>query len=90
MIATFSLVAGKEVVTLSGGFLGKDEVVREATDDDRRQFKDEYAAFKNPPPPAPTPEEVIAAKDAEIASLQAKLAAIESAAAPVITPKASA
>lgn len=35
-----------EVVTLTGGFLGKDIVTRPATDDDRYKFPHEYAAFK--------------------------------------------
>lgn len=40
-----------ELVTLSGGFLVKDEITRVATDDDRFVFKEEYAAFKTPPAP---------------------------------------
>lgn len=50
-----------EFVSISGDFMGKDEVVREATDDDRHRFNSAYDAFKNPPaepepaaaPPAP-------------------------------------
>ncbi len=41
-----------ELVTLSGGFLEKDVHTREVTDADRIAFKEEYAAFKNPPSPA--------------------------------------
>lgn len=39
-----------EFVSISGDFMGRDEVVREATDDDRRRFNGAYDEFKNPPP----------------------------------------
>jgi hypothetical protein len=63
-----------EHIHLSGGHLGKDEIVREATEADKRQYADEYELFKNPPPPEVTHEEHLAAKDAEIATLKAELA----------------
>lgn len=40
-----------ELVTLSGGFLLKDEITRVATDDDRLVYAEEYKAFKSPPSP---------------------------------------
>lgn len=44
-----------EFVSISGDFMGKDEVVREATDDDRRRYHMAYEEFKNPPPEAAVP-----------------------------------
>lgn len=41
-----------ELVTLSGGYLVKDEITRQATDDDRLVYAEEYKAFKNPPAPS--------------------------------------
>lgn len=35
-----------ELVTLSGGYLGKDDFTRPVHDDDRLLYKEEYAAFK--------------------------------------------
>lgn len=49
MNAKFFDHEGKEFVSLSGGFMAKEEVVREATEDDRRRYHDAYQAFKNPP-----------------------------------------
>lgn len=72
-----------ELVELSGGYMGKDAVVKEATADHRRQFKDEYNAFKNPPL---TSEQQLAQKDAQIASLSKE---IEEAKA-LLVPKAQA
>lgn len=52
-----------EFVSISGDFMGKDEVVREATDEDRRRYNGAYDTFKNPPaePAAevPTPVPVV-------------------------------
>ncbi len=42
-----------ELVTLSGGFLGKDDSTRPVTDDDRFVYKEEYAAFKKSLEPKP-------------------------------------
>jgi hypothetical protein len=35
----------------SGGFLGKDDFTRPATDEDRVKYKEAYAEFKKPPEP---------------------------------------
>jgi hypothetical protein len=56
LTAEFSVKDGVEVVSLSGAFMGKDVVTRAVTDADRRQYSDEYEAFKNPPAaPVPVP-----------------------------------
>jgi hypothetical protein len=60
LTAEFSVKDGVEFVSLSGGLMGKDVVVREATDADRRQYSDEYEAFKKPPMPAPVVVPVLA------------------------------
>jgi hypothetical protein len=59
LTAEFSVKDGVEVVSLSGAFMGKDVVTRVVTDADRRQYSDEYEAFKNPPAPAVEPEPVV-------------------------------
>jgi len=47
------VVVDIEMVSLSGGHMGKDEMVRPATDDDRYLYAEEYAEFLSPPlPPA--------------------------------------
>jgi hypothetical protein len=53
LTAKFSVKDGVEFLSLSGAFMGKDVVTREATAADRRQYSDEYEAFKNPPKPEP-------------------------------------
>lgn len=40
---------GVEFISIAGGFMGKDEVVREATEDDKRRYHHAYQEFKNPP-----------------------------------------
>lgn len=62
----FSVKDGVEFISLSGGFMGKDVVVRAATDADHGRYASEYEAFKNPPkaeepavaivPPSPAPD----------------------------------
>lgn len=44
-----------ELVSISGDFMGKDEVVRAATEDDRRRFHPAYAEFKAEQAPKDAP-----------------------------------
>lgn len=44
-----------ELVSISGDFMGKDEVVRAATEDDRRRFHPAYAEFRAEQAPKDAP-----------------------------------
>lgn len=56
MKVRFYAEGSTERVDIRTGFDGRDVVSREATEEDKRRFSREYAAFKPPPAPRSTPK----------------------------------